>query len=176
MITEAPLSVRPKGLPDVVSTGWIEGGLATVRKAKATKDYTSADLIKRLLSEFVDVQEQAEGSIVWNWKSLTPDSRYWDAAAVQPTIEAPRRTASVRAVLDAGPVVAPVGSCWQHKKGGVYMVRGYAFHTEAEDALILYARVGGPGYEASQEAGIVFARPAYMWTPDRFAPYSGPVI
>lgn len=78
-MSELPLSIRPKTLPDVVNQNWVEGGLATVQRAKALKDYRSADYIKRALSEFVDIQELADGSIDWSWKPLLPESRYWDA-------------------------------------------------------------------------------------------------
>lgn len=76
---EGALSVRPKGLPAIIGVDWIEQGMATVVRAKARKDYASADFIKRVVSEFVEIQEQADGTILWSWRPLTPESRYWDA-------------------------------------------------------------------------------------------------
>lgn len=65
------------------------------------------------------------------------------------------------------------GSVWQHKKGGVYVVTGYALHTDTGAAVVLYRRIGGPDYDPKLEDELKFARPLEEWTPDRFAPFNG---
>mgnify|MGYP001444580112 CR=1 FL=1 len=53
----------------------------------------------------------------------------------------------------------PIGSVWQHFKSGVYEVVGLSVHTETLEVLVLYRRL---------DDKFVWARPARMWTPDRF--------
>lgn len=57
----------------------------------------------------------------------------------------------------------PIGSTWQHYKGGVYVVRGYTFGTDEGELLIRYQRVGGPGFVAIEESYIEYARPLTEW-------------
>lgn len=65
-------------------------------------------------------------------------------------------------------LVAPALSIWQHKKGGQYLVVTHAFDTARETINIIYARQGGPGYDAEAERGILFSRPVEEWTAERF--------
>jgi hypothetical protein len=62
----------------------------------------------------------------------------------------------------------PIGSTWRHKKGGLYMIMGCGFDTEHARVNIHYFRIGGPGFDEKAERGIIFDRPLFMWTPDRF--------
>jgi hypothetical protein len=67
----------------------------------------------------------------------------------------------------------PVRSHWQHKKGGKYMVSGYAFHTETQEVLVRYWRYDGPSYDHDDEQDIEYARPVSLWTEDRFTRIPG---
>jgi len=58
---------------------------------------------------------------------------------------------------------APVGSVWLHFKGGVYLVTGHSVETENTTTMIHYRRIGGDGFNAIDEANIVFARPVLSW-------------
>lgn len=57
----------------------------------------------------------------------------------------------------------PVNTKWQHKKGGRYVVVGHALSTETDEILVLYRRIGGPDFDAENEALNIFARPERMW-------------
>jgi hypothetical protein len=59
---------------------------------------------------------------------------------------------------------APVGSLWQHYKGGVYRITGHAFDTEREAMTVLYERLAGPGFVADREATIRYSRPLLEWS------------
>jgi len=48
-----------------------------------------------------------------------------------------------------------VNAVYRHYKGGIYLVVGHALHTETEEDLVLYVRLG------TQR---VFARPREMFT------------
>lgn len=76
ILQEDVLSIRPKDLPPLVTERVVLVGLRTVVEAKRRKDYASADLIKRVLAEFIEIKEEPD-RIRWGWKPLTPESRYW---------------------------------------------------------------------------------------------------
>ena len=57
----------------------------------------------------------------------------------------------------------PVGSVWLHYKGGVYVVTGHSLHTETLETLVDYRRVGGPDFNAIDEALVVWSRPIGSW-------------
>ena len=75
---------------------------------------------------------------------------------------------AVREALNEARKAIPVGSVWLHKKGGTYMVIGAGYDTENGRANIHYYRIAGPDFNEQAEIGIVFDRPRFMWTPDRF--------
>lgn len=54
--------------------------------------------------------------------------------------------------------IAPVGSRWQHYRGGKYIVVGHGFHANGEVAENEYKRYDGPGYDPIEEE-IKFHRP-----------------
>ena len=67
-------------------------------------------------------------------------------------------TEKLRQTLAEAREIAPVGSRWQHYKGGKYEVTGHGFHTNGEVAENEYFRYDGPGYEGN-ESDILFHRP-----------------
>jgi hypothetical protein len=85
-------------------------------------------------------------------------------------------TKQIQALLKEASNRCPVGSVWQHKKGGVYMVTGVGFDTEHARVNVHYYRIAGPNFNEKDEAGIIFDRPFFMWTADRFTkvnPFNG---
>jgi hypothetical protein len=56
-----------------------------------------------------------------------------------------------------------IAKIWKHYKGGVYRVDDVVFDTAIDDVSILYFRIGGPGFDASLEGDILFARPLNEW-------------
>ena len=80
------------------------------------------------------------------------------------------RTAQAKATLEVAAAQVPSGSCWDHRKGGRYVVIGHALDTDDGTARVIYKRVGGPEFNLHAESGIAFARPLSEWTPERFAP------
>jgi hypothetical protein len=81
---------------------------------------------------------------------------------------APSRAKRAGWVLGHARVSVPVGTLWQHKKGGRYTVVGHALNTDDGTAMVLYRRVGGPDFNSEVECETVYARPFEQWTYDRF--------
>jgi hypothetical protein len=79
------------------------------------------------------------------------------------TLTALRKLSNARKLI-------PLGSEWNHKKGGVYKVTGHALDTDSGEVRIVYQRIGGPEFDAEKEQGIPYARHLEEWTPDRFTP------
>ena len=77
-------------------------------------------------------------------------------------------TSEIQKLLKEARQKVSVGSFWRHKKGGVYRVLGHGFDTELARIDVHYHRVGGPDYNPREEYGIIFDRPLFMWTDDRF--------
>ena len=57
----------------------------------------------------------------------------------------------------------PIGSCWQHYKGGVYRVIDHAMNTTSADIDVVYQRIGGPDYDILAERFIKYSRPLNEW-------------
>ena len=72
-------------------------------------------------------------------------------------------TAQVNDLFINAEAYVPVGSLWLHYKGGVYCVVGHGFGTDIADMLVHYRRVGGPDFNAIDEARIVYDRPLNEW-------------
>lgn len=66
-------------------------------------------------------------------------------------------TSELRQALAEARAIAPVGSRWQHYKGGKYEVTGHGFNANGEVAENQYYRYDGPGYEGD-ESDIPFHR------------------
>lgn len=87
-------------------------------------------------------------------------------------------TDKLQSLLHQARTAVPVGSVWKHKKGGMYMVTGHGFDTELARINVHYFRIGGPNYDEKAEVGIIFDRPIFLWTKNRFqevSPFSGEV-
>lgn len=53
---------------------------------------------------------------------------------------------------------------WQHFKGGVYKIHGFALDTSDGTPRVLYHRIGGPEFDHRlPEKDITFARPLTEW-------------
>lgn len=72
--------------------------------------------------------------------------------------------------LDIARALVPVGSQWQHYKGGRYEVVGHVIDTDDGSARVRYRRLAGPHFNAFKERHLEFVRPIAEWTRDRFLP------
>ena len=70
--------------------------------------------------------------------------------------------AELRQVLEEARAAVPVGTRWNHYKGGVYQVTGHGFSANLEIAEVQYVRLAGPGYEGDESA-IPFHRDVAEW-------------
>ena len=61
-----------------------------------------------------------------------------------------------------------IGNVYTHKKGGVYRVIGHGFDTELSRINVHYVREGGPDFNPAVDPLIIYDRPVFMWTEDRF--------
>ena len=52
---------------------------------------------------------------------------------------------------------------YQHYKGGIYRVRDLSLHTETNEVLVNYKRIGGPDYDERAEKDIIYSRPLSEW-------------
>lgn len=77
-------------------------------------------------------------------------------------------SAFIKTELRWAAFIAPVGTHWQHKKGGKYRVVGHSFDTERQEVNVRYYRVDGPNYDRRIDPYITFDRPVRLWTKDRF--------
>lgn len=86
------------------------------------------------------------------------------ARSLNDTIDAGKSTTEdINAKLDVASRHVPRGSRWQHYKGGVYEVTGYAHDTERNSINILYKRIDGPNFNAFNEVYIIHSRPLGQW-------------
>jgi len=72
-------------------------------------------------------------------------------------------TSDIVEKIELASAKAPVGSIWLHFKSGCYIVTGHSLDTENGATLISYRRIGGPGFNAIDEAKVVFSRPVLSW-------------
>jgi hypothetical protein len=72
-------------------------------------------------------------------------------------------TTALRSLFLTAQELAPVGTLWQHYKGGTYIVTGHGFDTERQDLNVQYRRVAGPDFRSIDESQISYHRPLNEW-------------
>jgi len=85
------------------------------------------------------------------------------------TAEVPKKdTTQLNEDRHRAKALIPPGTCWQHKKGGMYRVDYFDIDADDGGLRVVYKRVDGPGFDAKAESSIFFSRRIEEWTPDRF--------
>jgi hypothetical protein len=74
-----------------------------------------------------------------------------------------KTTDEINTMFDEATKKVPVGSCWQHYKGGVYRVIDHAMNTTSADIDVVCQRISGPTYDILAERFIKYSRPLTEW-------------